>query len=62
MKQTIRNFLIISTISIIVSACGQKGPLILATPANGTTPASDTKVSEKDSILNTQTEEVSPSY
>jgi len=62
MKQNIHTFIIVSALSVLVSACGQKGPLILQTPANGTTPATSTEVSDDDPILNRQTKEAAPSY
>ena len=42
-------------LTLALSACGQKGPLIVETPQS-----SEQEVSENTSVLNTQTEETSP--
>lgn len=48
------------TLSLMLSACGQKGPLIVETKSSNSTQATDQEVTEKKSVLNTQTEETSP--
>ena len=49
------------TLILTLSACGQKGPLIVETPQrNDATQSSEQEVSQGESVLNTQTEETSP--
>jgi len=59
MKHSIRTLMAMTALLFIVSACGQKGPLIIERPATATTPAGPQEVTDEDSALNTQTEKTS---
>lgn len=47
------------TLTLALTACGQKGPLIVEKKSNNSAQTTQQEVSEKESVLNTQTEETS---
>jgi len=60
MKYSIRTLMTLSALLLVMTACGQKGPLIVDRPATTSAPAGPQEVTEEDSVLNTQTEPSSP--
>ena len=61
MKNYTRTLLTLIAI-MVLAGCGQKGPLIIDLPSASTNTGEPTsrEVTNKDSVLNTQTEEISP--
>ena len=59
MKNCFRILFTLLTV-VVITACGQKGPLIINSPSASADEPATREVGEQDSVLNTQTEEISP--
>jgi len=58
MRMTMKHFIQTLLVLTLLSACGQKGPLIIETTASDSTQVQQ-EVPEQSPVLNTQTQEAS---